>query len=293
MPPHQPRDFVIVVYDGARMLDVVGATEMLLDDIGLEVRRSVSIVSVSGNDVVSSIGFAIPVTRSAARVGHVDTVIVVGSTLLPRYPAHRAVVASVRQLSAKARRTAAIGTGSFVLAAAGLLDGRRATTDRRFVSELAGRYPRVTVTPTQAVLADGPVYTSAGPNAGVEVVRALLRDDGMMRYSQLGPAVAAVASDPTSRHTVQSLAETARVSSRTLSRLFHREFGTTPAKYVELARLGVAMRLLDAGHSVTRAAQHSGFGSPENLRRAFIAHLDESPSAYRKRSSRPASGHSG
>jgi len=293
MPPDQPRDFVIVVYDGARMLDAVGATEMLLDAEGLERRRTVSIVSVTGADVVSSIGFAIPVSRSAARVESVDTVIVVGSTLLPRYPAHRAVVASVRLLSAKARRTAAIGTGSFVLAAAGVLDGRRATTDRRFVSELASRYPRITVTPVQAVLADGPVYTSAGPNAGVEVVRALLRDDGMMRYSQLGPAVAAVANNPASRHTVQSLAETARVSSRTLSRLFRREFGTTPAKYVELARLHVAVRLLDAGYSVTRAAENSGFGSSENLRRAFIAHRAESPSAYRRRSSGPASGHSG
>jgi transcriptional regulator GlxA family with amidase domain len=114
----------------------------------------------------------------------------------------------------------------------------------------------------------------------------------MLRFSPLGPVMSAVATHPASQHTVQSLAATARVSSRTLFRLFHQELGTTPAKYVELARLNEAMRQLDAGHSVTRAAEHSGFGTSENLRRAFIAHRDESPSAYRRRSGGPASGRS-
>jgi transcriptional regulator GlxA family with amidase domain len=292
MSPRPPRHFVIVVFDGARMLDVVGATEMLLDADGRDQGRTVSLVSVSGEDVTASIGFRIPVARAVAQVTLVDTVIVAGSTWLPRYPVAGELVAAVRALSRRARRTASIGTGSFVLAAAGLLDGSRATTDRRFVRELARRHPAVTVTRDQAVVAHGNVYTSAGANAGVEVARALLRDDGMLRYSQLGPVVEAVASDPAGRHTVQSLAELAHVSSRTLSRLFHHEFGTTPAKYVERARLEAAKHLLDAGHSITRAAERSGFGSSENLRRAFVTNLAESPSAYRKRSSQTASGRS-
>lgn len=291
MRSRPPRNFVIVVFDGARMLDVVGAAETLLDRDGPDHGRTVTLASVTGDDVSASSGFRIPVTAATEQVGAIDTVIVPGSSRLPHFVVNPDLIATMLILSAQARRTTSIGTGAFVLAAAGLLDGRRVTTDLEFGTELARRYPQVVVAANQAVVADGPVYTSAGANAGVEVARALVRDDGVLRYSQLGPAVEAVARDPAGRHTVERLAETSRVSSRTLSRLFHREFGTTPARYVEMARLDVAKRLIDTGHSITWAAAHSGFGSSENLRRAFISRLAVSPSAYRMRSSRPTPGY--
>ena len=283
---HPPvREFVILVFDGARMSDVAGITETLSEHGGAGSTRSVTLVSVTGEDAVASNGFRIPVGRAAARVGTVDTFLVVGTGWLPQPLIPAELAAAARTLSGHARRTAAVGTGAFILGAAGLLDGKRATTDHRSAAALSKRHPLTNVRVGETVAKDGTLFTSAGADAGIEVTRALLRDDGIIRRSSLHGVVAAVTGDPARPYTAETLAEIARVSSRTLSRLFRTEYGVTPAKYVESVRISTAKTLLDAGHNITRAAQDAGFGTTETLRRAFHAHFEISPSAYQRRSS--------
>ncbi|SIA00210.1 Putative transcription regulator, AraC family [Mycobacteroides abscessus subsp. abscessus] len=101
--------------------------------------------------------------------------------------------------------------------------------------------------------------------------------------SALRPATDAIAADPAADHSVAKLAARAALSARQLTRLFHSELGTTPARYVELVRIDAARGALDAGNTVTEAARIAGFGSAETLRRAFVSELGVSPKAYRER----------
>jgi transcriptional regulator GlxA family with amidase domain len=274
--------FIVFVFAGVRMLDVAGVTETLSerDEAGTP---TVSIVSLDGEDVKASNGFRVPVDHAALRLESVDTLLVPSSNLFPEWPVPESLAAATKSLALRARRVAAIGAGAFVLGAAGLLNNRRATTDHQFVGELNRRYPLGTIRAGQSVVKDGSLFTSSGPSAGIEITRALLRDDGTIRYSPLDGVIAALAENPAYHHTVESLAGVANVSTRTLSRLFLAEFGVTPAKYVELMRIDVAKAFLDAGHTITRTAEESGFGTSQNLRRAFQSHSEPPPSAYKKR----------
>jgi len=218
-------------------------------------------------------------------------------------------------LAKRARRTASICTGAFILAAAGLLDGRRATTHWQHVKTLASAYPAIEVEPDAIYVEDGPVLSSAGVTAGIDLALALVERDhgaGLARdvarslvvflqrpggQSQFSPSLRAalprtsplrrlcdtVAASPAGDYSLTVLAEMANVSPRHLTRLFHDELKTTPARYVELIRFDTAKDLLDAGHSVTDTALRSGFGSTETLRRVFIQHLGVSPRSYQQR----------
>ncbi|OBB59141.1 AraC family transcriptional regulator [Mycobacterium sp. 852013-51886_SCH5428379] len=309
------REILLVVFDGVKLLDVVGPAEVFAEANRFGAAYRLDFVSPDGRDVTTSVGTRFAVTAAVASVDRVDTVLVAGGDELVGRPIDPQLVDAVRQLARRTRRLASICTGAFVLARAGVLDGRRATTDWRHTRLLAKAYPDVRVEPDAIFVQDGDVFTSAGVSAGIDLALALVEKDhgadlvrevarslvvylkragGQSQFSVLlekDPpsesalrAVAdAVTADPGGDHTVKSLAAQAALSTRQLTRLFHAEFGTTPARYVEAVRIDIGRAALDAGHTVGESARRAGFKSPETFRRVFVSHLGVSPKVYRDR----------
>ncbi|MFE5037450.1 GlxA family transcriptional regulator [Streptomyces sp. NPDC056683] len=304
-----------VVFEGVTMLDVSGPSEVLHQAGRVADPYELVLVSPEGGTVTTSAGLALTGTVRAADAGPVDTVLVAGGDRLAERPVEEALLATARALSERARRVASVCTGAFVLGELGLLDGRRATTHWRHAAAFARRYPRVRVEPDAIHIRDGRYVTSAGISAGIDLTLALVEDDhgadvardvarelvvflqrpgGQSQFSTaiatpparsdlLRTLVADVLADPTADHTLPTMAASAAVSPRHLTRLFTAELGTTPARWVERVRLDRAQQLLLAGHSVTAAARHSGLGTDETLRRAFARHLGTTPTHYRRR----------
>ncbi len=215
-----------------------------------------------------------------------------------------------------ARRTAGVCTGAFLLAGAGLLAGRRATTHWASAQELALRHPDVEVDPEPIFLRDGPVWTSAGVTAGMDLALALVEEDldrdaalQIARHlvlflrrpgnqSQFSATLAAqqpgreplrevqrfVVEHVAATHTVEAMAGRAHMSPRHFARAFRAETGLTPARYVERVRLEAARRRLeDTADPVAVVAGECGFGSPETMRRVFLRALEVGPAEYRRR----------
>lgn len=309
------RDVVIVVFDGVKLLDVVGPAEVFAEANRFGARYRMRFASPDGEDVMTSVGTRFAVTEALPSVETVDTVLVAGGDELVGRPIDPDLVAAVRDVAPHARRLASICTGAFILASAGMLDGRRATTHWRHTRLLAKAFPDVRVTPDAIFVRDGNVYTSAGVSAGIDLALALVEDDhgtdlvrdvarslvvylkragGQSQFSvlvekdpppdsALRAVTDAVAADPGADHSVTSLAAQASLSTRQLTRLFHAELGTTPARYVEAVRVDIGRAALDAGHTVGESARRAGFASPETFRRVFVSHLGVSPRAYRDR----------
>ncbi len=309
------RVIVIVVFDDVTMLDVAGAGEVFAEANRAGADYELKIASVDGNDVTTSIGTRLGVTDAIASIESADTVLVAGSDDLPRRPLDPALVKAIRSIAGRTRRLASICTGSFVLAQAGLLQGRRATTHWHEVRLFARAYPDITVEPDAIFVRDGEVYTSAGISSGIDLALALVEMDygtelvravarwlvvylkragGQSQFSVLVEAdpppesplrkvTAAISANPADNHSVNTLAARASLSTRQLTRLFQSELGTTPARYVEMVRIDAARAALDAGRSVAETARLAGFGSAESLRRVFVEHLGVTPKAYRER----------
>ncbi|MDT7640988.1 MAG: hypothetical protein QOC83_5276, partial [Pseudonocardiales bacterium] len=243
------------------------------------------------------------------------TFLVPGSSLYPRTVVPQDLAEAVRVPAARAGRVASICTGAFILAAAGLLDGKRATTHWKVTHELAARYPTCRVESDAIYVRDGTTYTSAGVTAGIDLALALVEEDhgpdltrdvaralvvylqrsgGQSQFSAplqgpppRSPALRKitdlVTANPERNHSLGELAKQLNVSPRHLTRLFHDELSTTPARYVESIRFDMARALLDQGHTATHAATLAGFPSYESLRRVFARELSISPAAYQRR----------
>ncbi|MBU2694432.1 AraC family transcriptional regulator [Pimelobacter sp. 30-1] len=310
---------VFLVFDGVKWLDVAGPAEVFAEAERFGAAYRLDYVSPGGTPVTTSAGALLPVSGRPADLadlpGPIDTVVVCGGDVLVERAIPAELLAAAAELGARARRLVSICTGSFVLAAAGALDGRRATTHWRHAGLLARSYPDVDVVPDALFVEDDGVFTSAGVSAGIDLALALVEQDhgvevaravarslvvflqrpgGQSQFSapmELRPprapavraAVDAVTADPGGEHTTARLAALVGVSPRHLSRLFAAEVGTTPARYVEQVRLDLARALIDTGHGVAQAARAAGFGSAETLRRTFVARLGVSPSQYRHR----------
>ncbi|MEU3105111.1 GlxA family transcriptional regulator [Streptomyces griseoflavus] len=303
-----------VVFDGVTMLDVSGPAEVLHQAGRLGRPYDLVLVSARGGQVRTSTGMPLSGTVTAAEAGRVDTALVAGGDLLAEQPVDTELLATARTVAARATRVASVCTGAFVLAELGLLDGRRATTHWRHAGTLARRHPRVRVEPDAIHVRDGRFITSAGISAGIDLTLALVEDDHgadaarriarelvvflrrpggqsqfttavtpPARHDPLRALIDSVLADPAADHGLPAMARAAAVSPRHLTRLFHTELGTTPARWVERVRLDRAQQLLLDGHGVTSAARHSGFGSDETLRRVFVRHLGITPTAYRQR----------
>ncbi|MBU8813242.1 GlxA family transcriptional regulator [Mycolicibacterium goodii] len=310
-----PRVVVIVVFDGMKLLDVAGPAEVFAEANRFGADYQLRIASVDGRAVTTSIGTGFPVDDTISQIAQADTVLVSGGDDLVGRPIDPDLVDAVRKLSGRTRRLASICTGTFILANAGLLDGRRATTHWRHAGRLKRAYPGVSVEPDAIFVRDGDIYTSAGVSAGIDLALALVELDhgsdlvrevarslvvylkragGQSQFSTLIESDApqqsalrrvtdAIAADPAADHSVRSLAKVAALSTRQLTRLFQAELGTTPARFVEMVRIDAARAALDAGLSVGDTARQAGFGSAETLRRVFVTHLGVSPKAYRDR----------
>lgn len=309
------RAVVIVVFEGVTLLDVAGAGEVFVEANRFGADYQLKIASVDGCDVTTSIGTRLGVTDSISSIGAVDTVLVAGSDNLPRRAVEPALVEAVRSISARTRRMASICTGSFILAQAGLLRGRRATTHWHDARLFARAFPDIAVQPDAIFVRDGDVFTSAGVSSGIDLALALVEMDygttlvrdvarwlvvylrragGQSQFSvlleadpppqsPLRAATEAVAADPAANHSVKTLASRASLSTRQLTRLFQSELGMSPARYVELVRIDCARGALESGRTVGETAGMAGFGSAETLRRVFVNHLGISPKAYRDR----------
>lgn len=306
---------MFVVFDGMKMLDVSGPAEVFAEANTFGADYVLRYASVSGEPVRTSIGTLLPVDVATSEVGDVDTLVVSGGDDLVGRPIPPDLVDAVRRLRPHTRRLVSICTGSFVLAAAGVLDGRRATTHWRHAPLLARAYPGIRVELDALFVEDGGVLTSAGVSAGMDLALALVEHDhgpdlardvarGLVMFMQRpggqsqfsaplelhAPRTSAlravtdlVAAQPALDHTTTSLAALVGVTPRHLARLFSAELGISPAVFVEQTRLDHAKTLLDAGHSVAEAARGAGFGSTETMRRRFVARLGVSPSQYRAR----------
>ncbi len=306
---------VLVVFDDVTMLDVAGPGEVFAEANRFGADYQLKVASADGQDVTTSIGTRLGVTHALSEIDRADTVVVAGSDNLPHRPIDPGLVEAIRSIAGRTKRLASICTGSFVLAQAGLLNGRRATTHWHDARLFARAFPQVTVEPDAIFVRDGDIFTSAGVSSGIDLALALVEMDygtalvrdvarwlvvylkragGQSQFSTLVEVDAppdsalravtqAVATNPAADHSVRTLAARAALSTRQLARLFRSELGTTPADYVEMVRIDAARAALDAGRSVTDTAHLAGFGSTETLRRAFVTHLGVSPKAYRDR----------
>jgi transcriptional regulator GlxA family with amidase domain len=318
------RRIVMVGYPGANALDVVGPLEVFAVAARLaphgpgEVPAYTTeiVASRSGPlETQSGIGLVASGTLGGVR-GAIDTLLVTGGLGTAAALEDRALLSGIRRLAARARRVGSVCTGSFVLAAAGLLDGRRATTHWMWCRTLASRFPRVRVEPDPIFVQDGNIYTSAGVTAGMDLALALVEEDlgrhialevarQMVLFlrrpggqSQFSAQLAAQAADrqplrdlqawivehPGEDCSVPGLAYRVAMSPRNFARVFLRETGVTPAHYVERVRVETARRRLEEStDGVDAIAASCGFGTPETMRRAFLRHLRVAPSDYRVR----------
>ncbi|MEW1780482.1 GlxA family transcriptional regulator [Streptomyces sp. NPDC086777] len=313
----KPLLVTVLVFPGVRLLDVTGPIEVFTTANDFGGRYRVRTVSPDGADVVTASGTGLRVDLAAAQVQEAsDVVVVPGGPEWPSLVKDDALLDAIRALDSLGCRTASICTGAFLLAAAGLLDGRRATTHWRFADQLGLRYPRVTVEADALFVRDGHIMTSAGVSAGIDlslalveehlgadVARAVAKDmvvfmqrpGGQSQFSvrthtprarqeMLRRVLDTVAEDPSAPHTLAAMARRAGVSARHMSRLFHEEMSTTPARYVEQVRLEAARAMLEEGDDpMATVARRTGFGSPESLRRAFTRNLGVTPGVYRAR----------
>ena len=305
----------IFVYDGVTLLDVAGPAQVFKEANRFGADYRIVLLSPTGEDVTSNLGFGVAVDDAVSSERAPDTYLVPGSDGIPRTRVPQALADAARVPAAGARRVASICTGAFILAAAGLLEGKRATTHWRVTRELAVRCPTCRVDPDAIYVRDGNTYTSAGVTAGIDLALALVEEDhgpdlardvaralvvymqrsgGQSQFSAplQGPAPRSpalrtvtdlVTANPKGNYSLGELAKHLNVSTRHLTRLFHEELSTTPARFVENIRFDMARALLDQGQNATQAATLAGFPSYESMRRVFARKLSISPSAYQRR----------
>jgi len=246
--------------------------------------------------------------------GPFDTIVVAGGDGTRDRDDNQDLLAWLRREAPRARRVASVCSGAFLLAEAGLLDGRRATTHWGQTDNFARRYPKVDLQPDRIFTRDGEVWTSAGITAGIDLALALIEDDlgakvarrtaqqlvvhhrrpgGQSQFSALldsGGAHGRFAelmdwirerlAEPLS---VERLADEAAMSPRHFARAFRAETGLTPAKAVERLRLEAArLRVETSGEPIDRVAEAVGFGDPERMRRAFLRAFGQPPQAIRR-----------
>ena len=319
------RHIVFVAFPDVQVLDVTGPLEVfgrtarLLVERGLrrDLAYTVEIVAGTAGPIETSSGIKIVADRRLRDVRtDVDTLLVAGGRGARRAAQDPALLAWLARMAPRVRRLGSVCTGTFILAAAGLLEGKRATTHWASCETLAAMYPRVRVEPDPIFVRDGRVCTSAGVTAGMDLALALVEEDfgrqvalGVARQlvmflqrpggqSQFSSQIAIQAADReplrelvqwiadhlTEDLSVAALAERAAMSPRHFARVFASELRMTPARFVELQRVEAARRRLEeSSDGLERVAATCGFGGAEVMRRAFVRTVHVSPSDYRSR----------
>jgi transcriptional regulator GlxA family with amidase domain len=318
------RSVVIVAYPNVQSLDVSGPTEVFAaaNRAGSAPRYDITVLSSQAGPVRATSGLRlVPDGTTADHAAPIDTLVVAGGDGTAATMTDEHLLAWLRDATGRTRRVTSVCSGSLVLAAAGLLHGRRATTHWR-VCDLLGRlYPDVEVEHDRIFVRDGDVWTSAGVTAGMDLALALVEDD---HGSDVALAVARqlvlftqrpggqsqfstqLAARPTDREplrdvlahiadrldddlSVPALADRAAMSPRTFARTFRSEVGVTPAAFVRASRVEAARRLLETtALGTAEVARRCGFGTVETMHRAFLRTVRTTPGAYRRHFASPA-----
>jgi transcriptional regulator GlxA family with amidase domain len=309
------RTIGMLIFPGFQLLDAAGPISAFEHASRATARPAyqLRVLALSAGPVVSSSG--VPLLAEAfEEAGCLHTLIVSGGWGTRDLVSCEATLGFIRAAAGPARRVASVCTGAFLLAAAGLLDGCRATTHWHAAGEFARRFPRVAVEPDRIFVREGKVWTSAGITAGIDLALALIADDlgeaaarrvarelvvyhrrpgGQSQFSALldlespGGRFAALLAWARERLDerlpVERLADQAAMSPRNFARAFAAETGMTPAKAVEHLRLEAARaHVEDSGTSLARVAEVTGFRDPERMRRAFIRAFGQPPQALRR-----------
>ncbi|WP_404380466.1 GlxA family transcriptional regulator [Knoellia locipacati] len=305
-----------MTFDSGQILDVTGPLEVLSHASRFlpAVRYRSQVVTKRGGQVVASCGLEFTSSPISEVTGRVDTLILAGGAGIDAAVADTELLAQIRRLAADARRVTSVCSGAFLLGAAGLLDGRRATTHWADCGRLADTYADVTVDPDAIYVHDGNVWTSAGVTAGIDLTLALVADDhgrqaaatvarqlvvylqrsgGQAQFSALLAGQAAdtapvldllswLRDHLTDDLSVAALARQINLSERQFTRVFKAEVGATAADHVEAVRLDSACRLLETtNRTIEQIARTCGFGTPETMNRAFRRRLNTTPGDHR------------
>jgi transcriptional regulator GlxA family with amidase domain len=311
----------VQVLDVTGPLEVFNLATRLLEAGAAKTKRghgyTTEIVAATTGPVRSSGGIEIVASRSLASVrSPIDTLMVPGGLGARVVVSDPALITWIRHTARSSRRVASVCTGTLLLAEAGLTAGRRVTTHWAFADELARRYPDTSVDADPVYVRDRGLYSSAGVTAGMDLALALVEEDhgrdlallvarwlvlflkrpgGQSQFSaQLSSQTAErkplrdlqtwIGEHPETDLSIEALAARVAMSPRNFARVFTREVGLTPARFVERARVEAARRMLeDSDGSVEEIARDCGFGAAETMRRAFLRNVKVAPADYRSR----------
>ena len=323
-PPNGKRIVEVLAYPSVKLLDVTGPIQVFasanafMAQAGEAMPYAIRIVAQGGDRVEASGGVELAVHPLSAVDAALDTLVIAGGEGVAAAATDTALIDWVRERAKQSRRTASVCTGAFLLAASGMLDGRRAVTHWAFCAELARRFPAIRVEPDPIFVQDGPVWTSAGVTSGIDLALALVEEDlgraaalAVARYlvvflkrpggqAQFSEFLSLQTTDERfgalhdwiSNHlggdlSLPVLARQAGMSERSFSRHYAEATGQTPARAIERLRVQGARHLLSETRlPVKRISQRCGFGSEETMRRSFLRVLDTTPQDYRARFTR-------
>jgi transcriptional regulator GlxA family with amidase domain len=311
-------------YPDAQILDITGPLEVFgrsarwLRDKGVtrKLAYTVELVAAQAGPVATSSGISLVAERSYRQISRADTLLIAGGIGCHPVMEDQNILRWIRRMAPKVSRVASVCTGALVLARAGLLGNRSATTHWDYIDQLAGISQSIKVQKDAIYVRDGNVYTSAGVTAGMDMTLAMVESDWgqpvalavaqeLVMFlkrpggqSQFSSHLAAQFSEDDKLRELQlwildhldqelsvpKLAARAAMSERNFARRFTADVGLTPAQFVSRARLEAARRKLEENNlQISQVARHCGFGTEETMRRTFIAELGVSPSDYRER----------
>lgn len=315
------RTIAVVAVPGVQLLDVSGPLDVFAQ-ANIEAGKAcyaLKVIACRPGPIRSSSGARLmPDAVAGDAMERIDTLLVAGAPAAGTMALSPRVLTWLRTTAVRSRRYGSICTGAFLLAATGLLDGRRVTTHWAATEELALAFPKLSVDEDALYVRDGKLRTAAGVTAGLDLALALVEEDlgrevakrvagqlvmyfkrpgGQLQFSRRGESAPAgrsvlqevqrwVAATPEEDHSIANMALRAGLSPRHFARLFHAEVGITPAAWVEAARVAAARTLLENGHDTPKlVASKCGFANADTLRRAFQKHVGVTPAEYRRRHS--------
>lgn len=327
-PARGPLRVAMLAFPNVQVLDVMGPLEVfsrssrLLSDEGRrrESGYAVEIIGLERGTFPASSGLRLVADHGLDDAPRdIDTLMIAGGLGVEQNRSDRRLLQWIRRRAKSARRVASICTGAFLLAEAGLLDGRRATTHWHHCEEFARAFPKVRLEPDTIFVREGSLYTSAGVTTGMDLALALVEEDfgrelalatarelvlfvrrpgGQAQFSvQLERQIAEreplrdlqtyILEHPDEDLSVERLARRVAMSPRHFARIFRQELGVSPARYVNAVRVETARRLLEeTPRSMPEVCRSAGLGSPESMRRAFVKVLGVPPGHYRARFNR-------
>ena len=313
-----PKRIGLIGFDGVAAIDLVG----VLDAFSIAnwrqepVRYETVVIAAEGKPFRAESGLRLLPDLAFEDAGAFDTLVVPGGSGLRRPEIAAPVSVWLKTALGETRRVVSVCTGLYALAAAGVMDGRRATTHWRHANALQRRYPKVRIEPDALFIKDGRFYSSAGMTAGIDLALALIEEDcgpahalnvarqmvvymkrsgGQLQYSEplraqtragdrFADLAARMVGDLAADWSVEAMAAHAGLSARQFTRRFRTAFDASPAAYLETLRLDEArLRLASGRDGIARIAHAVGFSSDDAFRRAFERRFGVTPSAYRGR----------